>query len=702
MRAGAKWIRITQIMVACGLILSGCRPDAPAASPETPQETATPVPAPAPAAAAVVAPVPTTATADDAAFAATWDRFGGLTRAAQGWEAGAVDGLCVIRGPGLDLAALDDHLRDYTTALQSKPTVDRVLTRALDSEGRLLVRFKVDVTAAVAQAELAAVAQTAATPGGSALAAVTECTLIARGQRARAIWQIVAPGGPAEATTVARALQTKLLASIPCLTHAEVVGGVEQATTLEIQTKTVADNRIGFDQVLSALQSLAQSPPDEWAQVLADQSVTRRVKTTDGSPQEVPLSRLVARSGGLVATPRTARNGQVAVTAVVAYGGHSCRPAELGRRLPQLLVEAQAATKARIQPVMTEGNVRLRLGLPRGTAYEGEASLSKKLQEIRLQPTVIGLYSQSSVDGIPVGWDLDARGGRTWTVWLTDGEGEGMTVAMNAAHLLSSAGWQVQPEPVGSDTGVTWLLGQTAPAGVVLAGATAERVRAALGQATALLNNVGGRQALQSGPTRLPGDHVAAAWRLGANTSSAPPALLVALDDLHRGPLTLATSVPAQGPTEAKTGVTAALPLTLRVVLPQGERAAAAAAMPLTYTKSRDPAAQPTAVLLGTLREQVLPSPVMERLRWNGRPTVWLSSLAFDRAPSAPEMELHQALVTLQIAEPEVQAWPWCERPEVGNNPAPAPPAPGAMTPPKAPGGSPVAPLPGPPRGRAP
>lgn len=701
MRAGATRLQ-NALMTACwGLAMGACQRDPAPVAATPPAEPVVSAADAAPPQAAVAPPVAATPAAESESFSAYYDRWEGAIRSEEDWPAGAIDGLCIVRGPGLDVAGLDDRLRDLSTALLRKPTVDQVLTRALDSEGRLLVRFKPEVTAAVAHKELDKEALLAAPLGTPVLAAATECTLIPRGHRARAIWQVVAPGGVQEATDLARSLQRMLL-QVPCVTHVELVGGVQQATILEVQTKTLADNGVGLDQVLDSLTRLSRWPAKEWPQVREQQTIERRLKASDGSPPEVPLSRLVARSSGLVATPRTARNGQVAVTSVVAYGGHACKPQELGKRLPELLGQALATTKARIQPVMTEGIVRLRLSLPRGTAYEGEPSLAKKFHEIRMQPTVIGLYAQSGMDGVPVTFDLDAAGGRTWTMWLTDGEGEGMTVATNAAQLLSASGWQVQVEPVGADTAVTWLLGQTAPAGVILAASEADKVRTALGQATDLLSKIGGRVSLQNGPTRLPGDPKAAAWKAQAASGSVPTPLLLAVDTLHRGPLTLTTELPPDSAELRVMGQAAHVLATLRVVLPGGERAAAAAGMPLTWVQPRDTAAKPTPVLLGTLREEVLPSPVVERLRWNGRPTVWVSSLAFDRAPSAPEMELHQALVTLRIAAPDVQTWPWCEPPVVANNPAPEPPSPGGRLPPPPPAGSPAAPAGQPDRGPVP
>jgi hypothetical protein len=146
-------------------------------------------------------------------------------------------------------------------------------------------------------------------------------------------------------------------------------------------------------------------------------------------------------------------------------------------------------------------------------------------------------------------------------------------------------------------------------------------------------------------------------------------ALLVAIDDLKRGPVTLASVAPtnaaAADQAKAEPGAT------LRLVLPTGARAAAELAMPVVFAKPDDPALALKPILLGSLREDVLPPSLEERLRWNGRPTVWLVTSPFDRAPGAPEAELQQALTTLRVSVPDMDVWPWFDR---QLTPAQAPP----------------------------
>lgn len=621
--AALAWLALAWVVLGSG----ACRREAPQVAP---------TPAVSPAAAAPTVATPTATPAPPAlavasAAAPLADPLHGAVPPDDRWPALArVDVLVHVPAPTLDPAACDDAVRPVAAALRAQPGVEQVLVYAAAGHARVLVRFAVGRTPKSAENSVRDVWQ-AAPPAHTA---PPDIAAIARGARARTATLVLAPEGRPQATALVDAW-LPALAQLPHATRAHVVGAVRPFITLDLLPPALAQNDLELADVLAALRALTGTATaakgahpaavvvDMVQARLAPVLLPRRTPPGAQPLPPVPLASLVAVVPGVGEPVREARNGQLPVTGWLIDSAWSATLPPLAQA-EATWRRAQGPTlppDVQLRALAVEGAYRFVLTLPPQGVPEPLDALSQRLQRVREHPDLTGMLAIQGIDGVPEKLDVEARGGRAWTVWLQASAADMELVLREVAIRLGAATkdnpnpgpWRVHLLASDHDTALGWLLGTWATAGALLSAPTAGPLSAMVAEVGKPLQSAASVRELTSGPQR----HAAPGPFARSNRAAAvglPPALLHAVLKLTEGPVYM--------------GHWEDLPWW--VGLPRGLLGAQQGALPL---QSGGPDGEPR--LLADVLQLPDTTPVLDRVRVDGRPALWLGAESAGELPDA-------------------------------------------------------------------
>ena len=601
--ARSRWFGRT---VTLGLALAACNRGGDQTPAAVDQGAARPL---------TTAGVPTTPAAAPDPLRARWEGA-----QAPIWQAHwAPDVLITAPAPGLDPDAVDVALRPLAAALRTLPGVETVATRARAGEARVLVRVDAGTTAG--PAALAAVkASWRAAPGGAFGPA--QFGLIARGARAMAALDSVAPGGRVAATRYADEHVGAVVAAGRAATRSHVAGGVRAyigvraiPSALAANGLTLSDAHAALGKWLDNAQAEASVPTADGIRTALHAIALPRRWTANGQRlTDVALDRVVDPALEQGEPLREARNGHLPTTLWLVDGAAA---QEVGA------IEAAArgvaeASAGQFRPSVQAFSAACRVLL---TAADGKKvdtpdELGQRLLALRQgNENLVAINGIAGADGIPEFVDTDASERARWTLWLSLASPDIGPVLFAAREALAAGGWDVHILGERLDTGLCWLLDAWGAAGAVISAEDPAQLAPAVAdvaqRALAGREKAGTRQGPQAGLA-------APAFRRIDPRALAGLKLPAAAASLFVASLTRATPVGWLHGTPVWFG------------LPTGELSATVGDIPLAFVGTA-PTTQPRRAA------EVLRVPdtagSVERVRVNGRPALWIVAENYADAP---------------------------------------------------------------------
>lgn len=597
------------------LLLVACHRDPPPASPVAPAPAAT---APAASAPAAVSAAPVSA--------ARW--FGAVAPAAQWPATTATDVLVRAAAPGLDPSAVDVTLRPVAARLRALPGVERVVARARAGEARLLVRM----TAAGPQGLSASTAVLSAwrshPPAGLADPQVEP---IVRGERALAALEGVATGGRPEATAYADAHVDALLHGTHQVTRTHLAGAVRPYLALRLIPSALALNGVGLADVLTSLHQWLEAGDPQQKQPTVE--ITRhslhplalkRHWTANNQPlPAVALDTLLDISPEQGEPTREALTNQLPTTLWLlnGYGSQSVPEAESAARQ----VAQASAGKFRASLQSLANAYRLVLTVPENRPAETVEDLGKRLLQLRTsEESVVALNAIAGLDGVPEPLDLDGRQGRRWTLWVSIATADSGAVLNNVRDALAKGpgGWDVHVLDATSDTALCWVLDAWGSGGVLISGDDAAALGPIVGAIAERARTAREKAGTRQGPQpELP----PIAWQRleprNLQDVGLPADMAAFLVESLDGPRPLGWWHDA--------------PIWLG--WPHGDLSATLGLAPLLWPKAanaRGTGPGKSWVLADVLR-QADPTPLVERVRVDGRPALWIAAEDYADLPGS-------------------------------------------------------------------
>lgn len=539
-----------------------------------------------------------------------------LTTADSHWPAETpVDVLVLADAPTLDPAGTEAALAPAVSAWRALGGVERVYTRAMEGQIRAVVRFSAGTApSSAADAVRAAWQRTTQTA-----TATPRIETLARGARVRLLVTVLAPAGRPEATRWVADRGAAWLAAMPGLTRAGVAGAVRPYLLLEPLAPGLDGNGLDLERLVARLMTLpepapAATSPDSAVDLLKRLTVPRNtlmnnaIPATQDKTPATELARLVSFMPGAGEPVREARNGKLAVTALLGHAAANVSDASLAaqdsawRRQPELVQALAGGWDLRGQMVSTAH--RFALVAPPGVPPEAVESLAQRLQKVRELPEVTSVVAMQGTDGIPEGIDVDAGAGRRWTVWIAGSFADSALTISSAIELLRGPSWQVQPLPADWDTALGWMLGVSGTTGLLASAPAPDRLPPAMATIGRLIHETSTVAVVQNGPQRRPPEP---RWsrlaQVEARQAALRPDTLALAQDLVLAPRFLR--------------LFAGKPLWLG--LPRDERSAQQGNLPVARSQNRS-------WKLGELQQLPASEPVLERIGVDQRPAAWLTA----------------------------------------------------------------------------
>lgn len=530
-----------------------------------------------------------------------------------------VDILVLVDAPGLDATEVDAITRPTIKMWRGAVGVAQVFSRASAAEFRAVVRFEPGAKPSAARTLVSEIWQKLAIDKFGPL----QIEAIARGARAQQVLMIMAAGGRTEATTVAQGPLQPWAAQLPKATRAHIAGAVRPFLIADVMAPAVRNSALDFSQILDGLDKTLRAHTDVAVEAGSDDALRAAIATVklprhrNAGIQELPtvgLDQVVAITRAAGEPTREARNGQVPMTALLVDAGFGPADAGMGaadtawRRKPENAKQLGSGTE--LFPVALSHAYRFALWLRPGQKMETLAELSARLQKTRLGPEVTGMFAMQGQDGIAESIDIAGREGRVWTVWVVLSTPD-MEMALHAALAhLGDGTWQAHLLADSFDTALGWLADSAATAGMLVSSPTGENLASNVSQVAAALNKISKTPQLQTGPPKHPAADLFARLQ-PQNVGRVPVAALAMATHLTQHHVYL-----------GQFGVT---PVWL------GDGGAALSAefgkLPLTYQDYDDkPQAGSRIWLLSDLLQPPQTDLVLDRLRVDDRPALWLTS----------------------------------------------------------------------------
>ncbi len=600
------------VLVAVTLV-TGCNRDAETPKPNPPTPGKATGANPAVKSAAARAPVDP-----------RWQRWNGVQAPAKSWRSNvATDVLLLANAPGLDAESVDAAMRPLAAALRTLPGVELVVTRARPGEARAVVRFA--ATGAKGQAAVDAVLDAwQATPPPGMTDPVAEA--IARGARAMAALEMVAMGGRVEATRYADAHPDALQQASKFAMRTHLAGAVRPLLALRVMPVALASNGIALNDVVDAARAwlaktVAVDPLpalDEARNVLAEIKLKRHWTANGEALPAVPMDRLVDVSVEQGEPTREARNGHLPTTFWIVDAPVTGEANDIDSGLRKVAQESKSVFRPTVQSLGAA--YRLILSVPEGKEPESQDDLSKRLQALRTDnESLVAVNAIAGQDGVPEALDVDARAGRRWTVWVSIATADTGSVIFAVREALLAGGWDVHVLSDQGDTALSWVLDAWGAGGALIsaedAGALGPNVGNLAQRALSGREKAGMRQGPQPGLAPLPFRKIdPKQLRATKLTPMAAQRFVAAVGGLqplgwwHETPVWLG--------------------------LPAGDGAATVGQMPLEWQGGAGSGPN-HAWLANDVLRVADPTPVIERVRVNGRPALWAVPEDFADAPTA-------------------------------------------------------------------
>jgi hypothetical protein len=420
-----------------------------------------------------------------------------------------------VPAPLLDPSQVDAASRDSVRALRQLAGVDQVISRAAPGELRLVVRMRsaelANSAAAVAASWQAHAPKDFAAPISAA---------IAKGARARVAWVVTGAQSDLQMATASVQSLARLATALPGASRLHVAGAVTPTFTLEVLTRTLADNRVSLATALqSALGALANpqaGPPlsdsaesAAWLHASLDKArAAREHSPGDQALEDVPLSRLFALRRGVSIAPQAALVGRNPALLVLADAGSAGDSALLSSQEAALRRDPQwrgaFGEGSQLLPQTVDAAQRFVLQLRPGQTPETPEQLAQRLLAVRDVPNLVGALAVRGWDGVPAQLDGADPLRLPWTVWVTASGGK-IEESLSAARQILSAGpWQAVAIAANQDPALAWLLEQPAAAGVLLSASEPAAVSAAAASLGGALQRTQSIAGLSAGPIPQP------------------------------------------------------------------------------------------------------------------------------------------------------------------------------------------------------
>lgn len=538
-----------------------------------------------------------------------------------------VDILVVAEAPGLAATEVDALTRPTLKLWRAAAGVSQVFSRASAAEFRAVVRFDPGAKPSAARALVADLWQKLPNDKLGPL----RLEAIARGARAQQVLMIVAAGGRAQATVAAQGPLQQWAAQLPKATRAHIVGAVRPYLVADLISPSIRNSELDFAQILDALpKALGKSrvaPTDAAADEglrteLASMKLPRHQTAGAQTLPPVGLDQVLAVTRAVGEPTREARNGQVPMTALLADGGFAPADAGMGaadtawRRKPYNIKLLGSGVE--LFPVALSHAYRFALWLRPGQKMETLAELSARLQKTRLGPEMTGMFAMQGQDGIPESIDVEGQAGRVWTVWVVLSTPD-MEMALRAAlDRLGDGAWKAHLLTDSFDSALGWLTESAGTAGMFVTSPTGENLAANVSQVAAAINKIAKNAQLQTGPPRHPAADLFARLQQ-PNVARVPAAALAIATHLSQSRVYL--------------GQFGTTPVWL------GSGGAALQSeigkLPLAYQDyDAKPAATSRVWLLSDLLQLPVGDLVLDRLRVDDRPALWLTSDSMGDLPA--------------------------------------------------------------------
>jgi hypothetical protein len=561
-----------------------------------------------------------------------------------------VDVLLVAPAPGFDPAAIDDQVRSVCAALRAQVGVELVAARASTGEVRVLVRYA------------------AGTPPGKAITAVSETwttapppglgepsiEAIGRGARTKVALFALADGGRPDATRAVDALVQKVAADVPGVARVHVAGAVRPMLLLELLPRPMLEQAVDLAHLLAGIDGAAAgriatpfAAPQEAAAAFAAAanmvSVQRRVlpfqQVGSATASAAPFLQILPAVGEPV---REARNGHLPVTVLLVDAAQATPDSAMAaaEHAVRAVAARVGATGLTWQPAAVAASYRFVLTVREGRAPELLTELSQRLQAVRELPEVAGMLAVRGLDGVPESVDVDADGDRVWTVWVMAASHDMPVVLKAAGDRLADGPWQARLLPQTFDTGLGWLIGASGSIGIVVVAPDAADLPPALALAGKALRESPAVRDIVTGPTRQPPrSHLAGIRRDPRAEFASLPSMLGLVQRLTVAP--------------QRVGAFGSVGLWL--TLPRGDRMQTAPQLPLGWREDDE---EVKAWTWADFSRTPDPAPVVDRVRVNGRPALWLIADGHGGPPDGFAMQSFDAIERAVPAHEGLQVLP--------------------------------------------
>lgn len=594
------------------IVLSGCAPGCR----RSPQAQTT-----AKADAALPPVSPTAAAQVPAAMVVQVPRTAGTRRSGwmrQRWPRQPIDVLVRADAPGRDPSSVDAAVHEVADRWRALPGVEHVLVRAREGELRAVVRFGGAVDLPQAATQAVADAWAASPP---AELAPPQIIAIPKGNRTRIGWAVTSFDGGEDATARAEVLADWWVQETPGAARAEVSGAVRPVLFVDVLTRSAQDLRVALGEVTAAVrEALAKAPPQVPAtaeaetqnrlQAVIDQArvAPRKVGPTPGNGTE--LSRVVALRRGLGGPVRTALVGRneavlMRVEAGIGPEAGAVVQADLSKRQDPTFRQT-LGDRAQVYPQTMDAAYRLTLEIRPGATPETTVDLGRRLLAVRELPGIVGVVGVQGWDGIPEVIQPGIHSGARWTVWVTVSAHNVENLVSSIAQLLSDGPWVATQLPSNLDTALAWALDESATAGVVLAARNPALLAPAVSAVVAQIQQHRDFAEPRSGPGRRPASEAFARLRVQGLLAAQLPAdeAALAVNLLVRQEF-----IGLFGGADVWLG------------LPSGQMAAEHGTLPLSWTAGTEAGKAATLADAMQVPSETL---VLERIRWDGVPVLWL------------------------------------------------------------------------------
>lgn len=529
------------------------------------------------------------------------------------------DVLLKVAAPLLASAEVDGAARPALRELKRLPGVETVFSRATAGELRVVVRTATADRSAALAGVLASWQRNASAEFGSAQAAA-----IARGARARVAWAVTDAATDGQTSAAVAASQAAWAAALASSSRVHLAGAAVPTFHLDVLTRTAAENRLTLQEIVDRPCAAMTAPPprlplrdDAESEALLHQQLGRVLlpRYRQGAEQalaDVPATRVIALRRALAVGPRPALVGRNPVLMFLADGG-------IGIDLNGLMAQESAARRApvtrskltaagQLLPQTVDAAQRFILQLRPGERAESAEGMAQRLLAVRDIPNIVSALAVRGWDGVPASLDSAHDQGQVWTVWLTPSGGKIDEGLRAARDILGRGPWQATAIPANIDTALAWMIDQPAAAGLLVSAADAAVVSAVTGAIGAAAQRSQSLEGVSAGPVARPANgqfgridaELARRYQLTARQMATALTLL-------QGPLYCGETGGAQ----------------LWFGLPQGDMAAEQGRLPLAWPTPTPPG-PPTAVDMALLQRLPSQEPVLDRVRIDDKPGLFL------------------------------------------------------------------------------